>query len=344
MIDFTKVQIEDVYVHKVGNKLRDEGLLLSSEVVSIEDDDTKNHVLNYFLSRFNNNEIYNFFHTTDIDLNEIYVYAKDAFSSQESLYQISRSISKRLYEKSTHPKIGGGEFCVCFLKDCVFDGVFTDAIGFFKSETKDVFLKFESHKGGYDIDYDNGVSVDKLDKGCLVFNLEEENGYKVCIVDSKSKDTQYWKNDFLNIKPASDNFHFTHDFLSMAKDYITKHLSDDAGMNSTDRIDLLNRSVDYFKTNNVFDRKDFDEKVIKDSVLIESFREFDREYNGKGYKLEEHFEISSLAVKKQSRYFKKVLKLDKNFHIYIHGDRRLIENGIDDNGRKYYKIYYDNES
>ena len=39
-----------------------------------------------------------------------------------------------------------------------------------------------------------------------------------------------------------------------------------------------------------------------------------------------------------------MLKLDKNFHIYIHGDKDLIEKGYDQTtGKKYYKIYYDEE-
>lgn len=59
--------------------------------------------------------------------------------------------------------------------------------------------------------------------------------------------------------------------------------------------------------------------------------------------LSNSFEISSQAVKKQTRVFKSVLKLDKNFHIYIHGNKELIEQGIEKDGRKYYKIYYQNE-
>jgi hypothetical protein len=51
-----------------------------------------------------------------------------------------------------------------------------------------------------------------------------------------------------------------------------------------------------------------------------------------------------MAVKKQERIFKSVLKLDKNFHIYIHGDRELIEQGMDADGRKFYKIYFEEES
>ena len=38
-----------------------------------------------------------------------------------------------------------------------------------------------------------------------------------------------------------------------------------------------------------------------------------------------------------------LIKLDKNFHIYIHGDRQLIEQGVEKDGRKFYKIYYDEE-
>jgi hypothetical protein len=57
------------------------------------------------------------------------------------------------------------------------------------------------------------------------------------------------------------------------------------------------------------------------------------------------FEISPHAVKKQARVFKSVIKLDKNFHIYIHGDRQLIEKGYDDALQKhYYKIYFEQET
>jgi translation initiation factor 2A len=41
---------------------------------------------------------------------------------------------------------------------------------------------------------------------------------------------------------------------------------------------------------------------------------------------------------------RRVKELDKNFHIYIHGDRTKIEQGVDENGRKFYKIYYDQEA
>ena len=56
-----------------------------------------------------------------------------------------------------------------------------------------------------------------------------------------------------------------------------------------------------------------------------------------------YFTISESAVKKQARSLKSVIKLDKNFHIYIHGDRELIEKGEDKKG-KFYKVYYQEEN
>ena len=53
---------------------------------------------------------------------------------------------------------------------------------------------------------------------------------------------------FLKIKPCSDNYHHTKDFLDIAKNYITNQLSEDFEVEKTDKIDLLNRSVQYFKT------------------------------------------------------------------------------------------------
>lgn len=346
MIDFTSVHLEQIAIHKVGNKLRDEGLNISSQNVDVEDSETINYLLKYFLSPFDNNEVYNFTHPSELNLNEIYFFAKKIFSKPESLFENSVEIAKHLYEKSTHPKINAGELCICYFKKCSLDGTISDAIGFFKSEGKDVFLKFDTVKSNFKIKHESGINVNKLDKGCLIFNIEKANGFKVCVIDSnKSNDTQYWKNDFLNIKPASDDYHFTKDFLSITKDFVTKQLDEEFEVTKADKIDLLNRSVEYFKTHETFDKKEFEEEVFQDSGIIKSFRNFDNTYRQENeIEITDSFDISPQAVKKQARVFKSVLKLDKNFHIYIHGNRDMIEQGVDKDGRKYYKIYYDQES
>lgn len=107
---------------------------------------------------------------------------------------------------------------------------------------------------------------------------------------------------------------------------------------------MLNRSIHYFKNHDTFDGKEFEEDVFSDPNVIQSFRNYKDNLNGSNdINIDNEFDISSLAVNKQKRVFKSVLKLDKNFHIYIHGDRNMIERGVENDGRKFYKIYYEHE-
>ena len=94
-----------------------------------------------------------------------------------------------------------------------------------------------------------------------------------------------------------------------------------------------------------FDKQDFEQQVFQDNGIIESFQSFDSRYRQeKDIDISDDFLISPQVVQKQAKVFKSVLKLDRNFHIYIHGDKELIKQGVDGDGRKYYKIYFENES
>ena len=80
-----------------------------------------------------------------------------------------------------------------------------------------------------------------------------------------------------------------------------------------------------------------------DEGLTESFVNYKSDYEQETQlSISEDFAINPAAVKKQQRYFKSVIKLDKNFHIYVHGDRKLIETGQDEKG-KFYRLYFEEE-
>ncbi|MCH5684383.1 hypothetical protein LWM68_08955 [Niabella sp. W65] len=77
--------------------------------------------------------------------------------------------------------------------------------------------------------------------------------------------------------------------------------------------------------------------------FIESFDKYKQHYVAeRDIEIADNFSISPAAVKSQNRAYKSVIKLDKNFHIYIHGNREMIEHGEDSKGR-YYKLYFNNE-
>ena len=56
------------------------------------------------------------------------------------------------------------------------------------------------------------------------------------------------------------------------------------------------------------------------------------------------FNISAVAVKDRKKTIRSVLKLDKSFHVYVHGNEDKIERGFDEErGLNYYKLYFDKE-
>lgn len=344
--DFTQVELLQVITHHVGNKQREESYSLSAQPSTV-DEDTQDYLLTYFLQPFNSEEYYHFAHTVSLELNEVYSVAKRLFAAPDEFINASHDLARLLFDHTEHPKIKAGEFNVAVFQNVLLGTENVNAIGIFKSETDTPFLKMKHQRANYAIRHDFGFELKGMDKGCLIFNTAESEGYQVLVSDGapRANDTQYWKEDFLNVKPLSNAYHQTNQFLNIAKNYVTQKLAEDFEVNKADQIDLLNRSVDYFKKHDSFNKDQFEEEVFRDKGVIDSFRTFDEAYrNENSIAIEEQFDISKQAVKKQTRVFKSVLKLDKNFHIYIHGDRQLIEQGTDPDGRKYYKIYYTQET
>lgn len=338
--------LTELIVHKAGNKGLNEHLFLSKvkPVINSELNDT---LTSYFLSSFKDEEYYRFYHDIDLVHNEVYACVKKIFENNETFQEQSENIARHLYNASTHPKIKGGELYIAYFQNRPFKDSFVDAIGLFKSENRETFLEVDQISDGFELKSTQGINIQKLDKGCLIYNTAKEDGYVLSVIDNtnKSVEAQYWKDDFLGVMIINNEFNQTNQFLSMARMFVTKQLQEDFELSKTDKIDYLNRSVDYFKTRNQFDKEEFEEQVFGHENVIESFRKFDRNYRDQNeVELNDQFEISAPAVKKQARVFKSVLKLDRNFHIYIHGNRELIEQGVDELGRKFYKIYYEVES
>ena len=347
MLDYTNCSIKKISLHQVGNKTNGEELHTSKSSIDSKDEKLQMLLKDFFLKPFLNQEFYSFtFTNEDFSLNPVYNFAVDIFENSRKFHGNTVSIAKHLYELSIHPQIKSGDLFVTHLANLSLDNEEVEALGIFKSENRQDFLKTNNEDGDFSIDYEDGINIEKLDKGCLIFNVEQENGFKVCILDrgNRSNEAQFWKDDFLMLKPLSDAYHQTKNFLNIAKNYVSKQFAEEFEVTKTDQIDLLNKSVEYFKSNESFDKKKFEKEVFQDANVIKSFRNFDEMYReDHNLEIEDVFEINTQAVKKQSRIFKSVLKLDKNFHIYIHGDKELIEHGVDKDGRKFYKIYYNEE-
>ncbi|GHT66187.1 hypothetical protein FACS189452_01640 [Bacteroidia bacterium] len=345
MIYTETTAIASFAIHKVGNKSNEDISTYSNQIMAI-DEEVSLLLRAYFLTPFKSSEYFNFYHDIDINMNEVFACAGKIFAHPDTLLEQSQNLAKHLYEQSTHPKIKGGEFYVVYFKDCILDGETVDAVGLFKSENKDTFLKVFPAGDGFEIESDKGININKLDKGCLIFNTERENGYVAAVVDNTNKgvDAQYWIDDFLHVRQRKDEYYNTQNVLSLCKDFVKNELPQQFDVSKADQIDILNKSVKFFKEKDNFNMAEFANEVIVQPEVINSFNQYKSAYvQEHGLELSDDFTISDSAVKKQARVFKSVIKLDKNFHIYVHGNRQLIEQGSDNKG-KFYKIYYTEEN
>lgn len=338
--------LTEIALHFVGNKTVDHLLKLSEDLLTI-DDELAELITNAFFERFSKSfEEYEFTHSSSLDFNEVYTFAKDIFENKENLQSNSQKIAQELYQQTNHPNIKDGELYIGLFSNCEHNGAYVDAIGIFKTEVKNDFLEVHAEIGNFDITHKQGIDLKKIEKGCVIYNTKSAEGYSVKIFDNQNRgaDAQYWTNDFLGLRPIGNEYQQTNEFLGMAKEFISKQIDNDFEVSKTEKIDLLNKSVKYFKEKEEFSKEEFEQEVFGDKEVIESFRGFDDSYQETHeLELEDNFEISSEAVKKKARAFKKILKLDKNFHIYIHGDPHKIEKGVEADGRKFYKVYFDEE-
>ena len=346
-IGLTEAVLQKVSVHYVGNKGNGQDFVSSKKplVLSVED---RIVMKNSFLAKFNlESDKYSFHHPSSLDYNELYNYCLETLADGETFQKNSVNIGKHLFESSMHPKIKPGDLYICYYENCLVNGAFVDAIGIYKTETKSDFLDLELDNSEFSLIMRSGVEVSKFDKACLVFPTNAEAGFDVLLYDSNNRGEEavFWRETFLNILPQANEYYQTNQFLSLTKEFIAKQLPQEYEIAKTDQIDLLNKSVEYFRANESFDKKEFEEAVFDDSNMISAFRKFETTYSEMNdLDVPDRFDISTQAVKKQARVFKSVLKLDKNFHVYIHGDKSLIEKGYDEKvGKSFYKIYFDEE-
>jgi len=95
---------------------------------------------------------------------------------------------------------------------------------------------------------------------------------------NKSSEAQFWKNIFLQVQACSDDYHQTKEFMNVTRNFVTKQLTEEFEVSKTDQIDLLNRSVEYFKSHDHYNKEEFENEIFNNPDVIDSFRDFDQKF------------------------------------------------------------------
>lgn len=326
--------IKALIMHRIGNKGMDEGYTISNRYIHIDSQLTI-LLTKYFINPFITSEFYHLYHEASIELNEIYNYASKIFNDFSSFQDQSINIAKHLYNESIHPKIKAGELYVAYFENCIVEGKNVDAIGIFKSENKDIFFKVLQTNEGFDIVTESGTNINKLDKGCLIFNTEKEKGYLVAVIDNTNRGTEakYWTNDFLHVHPRKDSFNQTQNMLSLCKSFVSQLPGENGKI---EKATYMNRSVEALKEESV-NINTFAEQVFETPKLVSEFKQYKETYQKeRDIEIDDTFETESAAIKRRATGSMTTIKLDKNFDINIHGGEQYIVRGYDDEKKMYY--------
>jgi hypothetical protein len=197
MLDVSSARVTHCVVHRVGNRLREEGCEFSQHEVrgSAELHGT---LLRHYLSPLaKSGEDFEFYHESDISLNAASQFSNRIFSDDSSFLKVSHSIAKHLYSVSTHPSIPDGEFIAILFQDVRIEGASHLALGLYKIEQRETFLDIEKSDDSLNLVELRGIPVTSIQKGALIV----EGDVGVFVKESGGQQTKYWAELFLKARP-----------------------------------------------------------------------------------------------------------------------------------------------
>ncbi len=350
MINLFNAHVETLSIHRVGNKSRNEAIFLSEEPYNLNDEIAP-LLKEYFFKPFREKEenYYQFAHDVDLEFNEMYNLANEVFNapSAETAHAVSQKITRHLFEQSNHPHIKNGEVYVTYLTNLSIDNNVVDAIGIFKSEIKTDFLQFQEKESNLEMVLQQGINLNKLDKGCIIFNYKKEEGYKILTIDSNKYDARYWLEHFLNVDIFQDEAFMTKKYLKFCQDFAKEVVL--PAEDKKEEVMFMNRSVNYFAKNDEFEETNFLNEVIDNPDLAAEFKNYKVD-KGEKYSIEDttNFPIANNAVSDARKKLKNVINLDTNIQIkldFINPESadKFVEKGWDEEKQMYYYLVYFNK-
>jgi len=344
MLNYSNIQLNDLAVHRVGNKQRDEKNFISESLYHL-DEEILDALMHYFLKPMKKaNDVYRFQHRVDVNMNEVYAYCKGIFDNPSTLLENSKHILNHLYDQSEHPNIKSGEVYIAHFSDLLIEDELVEAVGIFKSEQKNTFFKVSESGNALTLNKMDGINIDKLDKGALVINTAGEDGFRVMSVDNNAYDTMYWTHHFLSVDFVEDaNFH-TKLYLDMINEFSAEVVGEQA--NKSEQVQFMANTVDYFATNKTFDFNEFANSVTDSEEMRQELSTYKEDF---GLEEVNGFEISNTAFKTAKKKIKSTLKLDTNIQIKLDVNNpeactQFIEKGYDEKrGMSFYKVYFNDE-
>ncbi len=343
MINFNNIILEKMAIHKVGNKSKAEKNFFS-EVLYRPGAAIEDKLLKYFLSPFKKLEETYQFNAPENDTNTMFNMSKGFFATKENFLELSQRISRHLYDQSKHQNIKPGEVFVVHFSELLYGEEMVEAIGVFKCERKNEYMQVNNVDSELLLNFQQGISVDKMDKGCLLLNIEQEDGFRVLSIDNNYYDTSYWLLDFLDVIHVQDDFYHTRSYLEMVDNFTKEVLA--PKMDKAEQIQFMNDSVDYFAKHETFNFDEFASEIAPEPEVVAELRDYKNDFALQDVNA---FHIAPAAINNAKKKFKNNIKLDNGVSIKMNftnpeEGKDMVERGFDEEkGLYFYKIFFNEE-
>lgn len=329
--------IKAAVVQRVGNKSNDDGVAFSDSLCQMEG--VEEHLLSLINASFKFDDWKQFYYIDGLEMNPAYRFVTKIFEDENNLVKQSNNLARHLYEQSIHPNIKIGEFYVVLLDGCVIDGVETNAVGLFKSEVMETVLTVKMEHNHLVLSPQMGMSLKKLEKGCIIFNVEKEQGYKLAVVDNTNpkSDAHYWADNFLHVKDCNDDYHQTVKLMDMCTGFV-QQLKEQS---EVDSVIAAKKTAELLKTSETVQVDDLADLLCQNEEQKQAFDTYRQSFEEEYGSFADEISVVSKAASRKPVSRMNVLKLGNDFEVKVLNPDADIESGVDEvSGKRYYTLYY----
>lgn len=332
MIKVKEIKLATIQV--VGNKTRGEGLSAASVLADVSE--SSEFLTKLVEKSFTMDDLKRFSYIESVELNPVYQFVSKIFDDIETFLKQSVNIATFLYDQSIHSNIRSGELYVLLL-ECEYKKEPVEAIAILKSEKKDPFLATDNDGREISVRTIYGTGLKGLDKGCLVLNVERENGYVVGTVDNTNNgsDAQYWTDSFLHVTNCDDDYHETVKLTEM----LTAFSKQVAEQNAAEGAVVAKKATELLKKGEAVQVEELADRICVTGEQREQFaslrQEFEEEHGG----FAEAVNVVAKAASRKPVSRMNTLKIGDTFEVKVLTPEARMEQGKDDGGR-YWKLYW----
>lgn len=329
--------IKAAVVQRVGNKSNDDGVAFSDSLCQM--DGVEEHLLTLINASFKFDDWKQFYYIDELELNPTYRFVSKIFDDENCLVKQANNLARHLYEQSIHPNIKIGEFYVVLLEGCEIDGEETNAVGLFKSEVMETVLTVKMEHNHLVLSPQMGMSLKKLEKGCIVFNVEKEKGFKVAVIDNTNpkSDARYWAENFLHVKDCDDDYHQTVRLMDMVAGF-AQQVKEESEVESAI---VAKKAADLMRTEETVRVDELADKLFDTDEQKEVFETFRHNYEKEYGQFEEEVNVIPKAASRKPVTRMNVLRLGSDFEVKVLNPNAEIEQGVDEvSGKEYCTLYF----